>query len=70
MGHALYAEINPDYTQRPNPVELLPLLKRFNAARRRKTAARLKGSALLKERDSSQRGKGARHGPAALALMR
>ncbi|WP_165421161.1 hypothetical protein [Bradyrhizobium sp. Leo170] len=27
-GNILYAEINPDYTRRPEPEELLPALKK------------------------------------------
>ena len=31
-GHA-YSEVNPDYTQRPDPSELLPVLDRLRASR-------------------------------------
>lgn len=31
-GTILYAEVNPDYTRRPDPSELLPVLDRLNAA--------------------------------------
>jgi hypothetical protein len=34
-GVIAYAEINPDYTQRPDPSDLLPVLDRCVAARRR-----------------------------------
>jgi hypothetical protein len=32
--HRLFAEVNPDYTRRPDPAELLPVLDRLKAARR------------------------------------
>ncbi len=31
-GFTLYAEVNPDYTRRPDPAELLPALQRLRAA--------------------------------------
>ena len=30
-GTIVYAEVNPDYTQRPDPSELLPVLERLRA---------------------------------------
>ena len=33
-GVIAYAEVNPDYTRRPDPSELLPVLDRLAAARR------------------------------------
>jgi peroxiredoxin len=32
-GIVAYAEVNPDYTQRPDPSELLPVLDRLNASK-------------------------------------
>jgi peroxiredoxin len=32
-GIIAYAEVNPDYTKRPDPSELLPVLDRLNASR-------------------------------------
>src|SRR6202012_1566278 len=32
-GVIAYAEVNPDYTQRPDPSELLPVLDRLNASK-------------------------------------
>jgi len=32
-GVIAYAEINPDYTQRPDPSELLPVLDRMRASK-------------------------------------
>jgi len=32
-GIIAYSEINPDYTQRPDPSELLPVLDRLSAAK-------------------------------------
>ncbi len=32
-GVIAYAEVNPDYTQRPDPSELLPVLDRLRAAK-------------------------------------
>ena len=32
-GIIAYAEVNPDYTQRPDPSELLPVLDRLNASK-------------------------------------
>ncbi len=32
-GIIAYAEINPDYTQRPDPSELLPVLDRLRASK-------------------------------------
>jgi peroxiredoxin len=31
-GHIVYAEVNPDYTHRPEPEELLPVLKQYSVA--------------------------------------
>jgi peroxiredoxin len=31
-GIILYAEVNPDYTRRPDPEELLPALQKLRAA--------------------------------------
>ena len=31
-GNIVYAEVNPDYTQRPEPEDLLPVLKQYSAA--------------------------------------
>jgi peroxiredoxin len=31
-GYIVYAEVNPDYTRRPEPEELLPALKQYRAA--------------------------------------
>ncbi|HUB89362.1 MAG TPA: peroxiredoxin-like family protein [Dyella sp.] len=31
-GHIVYAEVNPDYTHRPEPEELLPVLKQYAVA--------------------------------------
>ncbi|WP_342051415.1 MULTISPECIES: peroxiredoxin-like family protein [unclassified Cupriavidus] len=33
-GVVLYAEVNPDYTRRPEPADMLPVLERVAAARR------------------------------------
>jgi peroxiredoxin len=30
-GTILYAEVNPDYTQRPDPDELIPVLEKLHA---------------------------------------
>jgi hypothetical protein len=32
-GIIAYAEVNPDYTRRPDPSELLPVLDRLSASR-------------------------------------
>ena len=32
-GAIAYAEVNPDYTRRPDPEELLPVLRRLKSAR-------------------------------------
>ncbi len=32
-GIIAYAEVNPDYTQRPDPSELLPVLDRLRASK-------------------------------------
>jgi peroxiredoxin len=31
-GKILYAEVNPDYTRRPDPEELIPALQKLKAA--------------------------------------
>jgi len=32
-GIIAYSEVNPDYTRRPDPSELLPVLDRLNASK-------------------------------------
>jgi peroxiredoxin len=44
-GIIRYAEVNPDYTRRPEPVDMLPAIQ----ASRRTTGARLKGAAVAQK---------------------
>ena len=47
-GVTAYSEVNPDYTQRPDPSELLPLLDRMRASRRRDPRGRLRTKSVAR----------------------
>jgi peroxiredoxin len=55
-GTILYSEVNPDYTRRPEPEDMIPVLQRAAAEKVRQQPARPTGSATSSRRASSRGG--------------